>query len=65
MSFFNRTVDLLLSGRRTIKDPIFLKDFTKDNKQLNDLLELSNKLKDGDKKELIERDIAFLRKHPS
>lgn len=61
MSFFNRAFDILLAGERTLKSPIFLKDFTKENKQLNDLRELSNKVKDGNKKDLVERDIAFLK----
>lgn len=53
--------EMLFGETRTIKHPQFIKDFTKENKQLNDLKELSNKLKSGDKKELIERDISFLK----
>jgi len=58
MSFINK----LIWGEKTIKSPIFIKDFTKENKQLADLEELASNLKDGEKKNLINRDIAFLKK---
>lgn len=49
----------LINGKRTIDKPIFVKDFSYENNQLNDLVELSKKIRTK-KKELIERDIAFL-----
>lgn len=52
---------MLLNGRKTIKSPTFVKDFSKENKQISDLMELSGKLKDGEKKDFIEQDIVFLK----
>lgn len=51
----------LINGKRTITKPIFIKDFTKENQQLNALVELSKKVKTPAKKELIDRDIAYLK----
>lgn len=50
---------MIFGDNRTIDKPTFIKDFSKDNIQLKDLEELSLKLKDWDKKELIEKDIMF------
>jgi hypothetical protein len=44
----------------TIDNTIFLKEFHRENEQLNDLIELSNKVHTN-KKELIDRDINFLK----
>jgi hypothetical protein len=55
MGFLN---DLI--GIRDIKSPIFYKEFSEDNKQLADLEELFEKVK-SKKKELIKRDIIFLK----
>ena len=51
---------LQLLSKKTVTKPIFIKDFNKDNEQLKDLIELSNKVISS-KKELIDRDIAFLK----
>lgn len=55
-------IEKLIWGERIIKSPIFLKDFTMDNKQLHDLEQLSVRLRPSEKKDLINRDIAFLKK---
>lgn len=47
-------------GIRDIKSPIFYKEFREENRQLLDLIELRDKVK-SNKKEYIERDIAFLK----
>lgn len=49
-----------LLGIREIKEPLFYKDFKEENKQLNDLISLTNEVK-SNKRELIERDITFLK----
>lgn len=57
-------VDKAVYGQRKMKSidgPTFLKDFSKDNKQLKDLEKLYSKLKDGDKKNSIGRDIRALK----
>ncbi|MDW7674362.1 MAG: NERD domain-containing protein [Bacillota bacterium] len=54
-------IDMLFSVDKKIKSPIFVKDFCKENKQLTDLIELSGKIKDGEKKDFIDQDIVFLR----
>lgn len=59
MSFLN-ALGSILEGRK-IKQPIFVKEFTAENDHLFELNELVAKLKPGSKKELIERDIAYLR----
>lgn len=53
--------NLMNGGKRTITDPIFIKDFSNDNQQLNDLIELSGRVITLDKKVMIERDIDFLK----
>ncbi|WP_017416660.1 hypothetical protein [Clostridium tunisiense] len=45
---------LLFGKGKKIDKPIFVKEFSKQNKQLNDLEELCEKLSNSDKKELIE-----------
>ncbi|WP_099191944.1 NERD domain-containing protein [Tepidibacter mesophilus] len=54
--------DALLSifKKRTINQPIFLKEFDKNNAQINDLIELSQKVI-SNKKEFIDRDITLLK----
>ena len=49
-----------LLGIREIKSPIFYKEFREENYQLLDLIDLMDRVK-SDKKEYIERDIAFLK----
>lgn len=61
MEILDQAIDRLINGKRTIKGPIFIKDFSKENKQLADLIELSSKVKDGKKKDLIEQDIVFIK----
>ncbi|SFC49283.1 HRDC domain-containing protein [Clostridium uliginosum] len=56
MSFLDR----LFNVKRTITEPIFLKEFENSNNTLNDLQELSNKVI-SNKKRLIDRDIFFLK----
>lgn len=60
MSLVEKAAYLLINGKRTITKPIFLKEFSKDNKQLNDLMELSKNLP-KDKKVFIDRDINLLK----
>ncbi|RNB58549.1 HRDC domain-containing protein [Brevibacillus gelatini] len=57
MSFFKQ----LFGQKRTIKSPIFVKEFSKDNRQLAALQELLQKVVDGEKKDNIERDIKLLK----
>ena len=59
MSFLN-AIGSILEGRK-IKQPIFVKEFTAENNQLIELNQLVAKLKPGPKKELVERDIAYLK----
>ena len=47
-------------GIKDIKKTMFYKEFSEDNTQLNDLIELSSKVK-SDKKKLIDRDIVLLK----
>jgi len=60
MSFFEKAVDLF-AGERKIKSPIFVKDFDQNNQQLEDLIQLSERVKTGPKKDNIIRDIIFLK----
>jgi hypothetical protein len=53
--------NLINGGKRTITEPIFVKDFSDDNQQINDLIELSSRVRTPDKKDMIERDIDLLR----
>lgn len=57
----NKLLDRVISGERQIKSPIFIKDFSEENLQLNDLISLHKKLINGTKKEWIERDITFMK----
>ncbi|MGL4572043.1 MAG: NERD domain-containing protein [Clostridium sp.] len=50
----------ILFGISSVKEPKFIKEFTADNKQLEDLKELSKKVKE-DKRKNIDRDIAMLK----
>ncbi len=61
MSFLDKVAKSVASNFITITEPTFMKEFTKESNQLNDLIELSKKLKDGDKKDHIERDIIWLK----
>lgn len=60
MSLLEKAMYRLLNGKKEITEPIFLKEFEKENKQLRDLIELSKKVT-SNKKELIERDILYLK----
>ncbi|MDY3206899.1 nuclease-related domain-containing protein, partial [Clostridium baratii] len=51
----------ILFGISSVKGPEFIKEFTTDNKQLEDLKELSSKVKNDDKKKYIDKDIAILK----
>jgi len=59
VSLFFKAVDKII--KRKITSPTFVKDFSLNNKQLDDLTSLSKRLKDGSKKDLIERDIMYLK----
>lgn len=61
LGFLDKVIyDLANGGKRTITKPLFLKDFTKENQQLIDLQQLSQKVV-SKKKERIDRDIAYLK----
>jgi Superfamily II DNA helicase len=60
MSLLEKALTNLIVGKRTLRSPVFLKDFKKENSQLNDLIELSNTITSS-KKEIIERDIMLLK----
>ncbi|MGH4139478.1 NERD domain-containing protein [Clostridium sp.] len=60
MSLLEKAVLGLINAKRTVKSPIFVKEFEKENQQLKDLIEISSKVS-SDKKKLIDRDIAFLK----
>jgi hypothetical protein len=60
MGFFETAFDILTSERK-LKNPTFVKDFDQDNQQLQDLIQLSEKVKNGQKKDNILRDITFLK----
>ena len=49
----------LFGQKKTIDKLIFIKDFNNDNTQLKDLEDLFDKLKDGEKKDIIEKDIML------
>ena len=49
----------IFGQKKTIDKPIFIKDFCNNNTQLSDLEELFDKLKYGEKKDIIERDIML------
>ena len=59
MSFLENAISAIIKGKKTVTRPIFIKEFTQDNEQLKDLIELSNKVSSG-KKKLIDRDIILL-----
>ncbi len=61
MGILSKAGNALLENFRTITEPTFMKEFTKESQQLNSLIELSGKLKEGDKKERIDRDIVYLK----
>lgn len=60
MSLIEKAIIGLLNGKRTVTSPIFMKEFDKENQQLKDLIELSNKV-NSNKKELIDFDIILLK----
>ncbi|MBU3200956.1 NERD domain-containing protein [Clostridium estertheticum] len=60
MSFLENAISAIIKGKKTVTRPIFIKEFTQDNEQLKDLIELSNKVGSG-KKGLIDRDIVLLK----
>lgn len=51
---------LSVLGVRTVKEPIFIKDFSSTNSQLEELIRLS-KIVSTDKKEIIDRDIILMK----
>lgn len=59
MSFLD-TFNDWIDGRK-IKQPIFTKDFESENPQLNQLLELYPRIKPGQKKDWVARDIAYVK----
>ncbi|OEH85586.1 hypothetical protein BHU72_01950 [Desulfuribacillus stibiiarsenatis] len=61
MGLFDKMADSFLQNFLTFTEPKFLKDFSKENQQLDDLLKLSETLKDGEKKDAIDKDIINLR----
>ena len=61
-SWLDKAVDFIYKEERTIKSPRFIKEFSKENQQISDLEELSKKLKNRAKKELILRDLSYLKK---
>jgi len=61
ISFLEKAVYSIINGKITITKPIFIKDFEKNNQQLMDLIELSKRVT-SDKKDLIDRDILFLKR---
>lgn len=61
MNLVEKLIYRAINGKVTIDKPIFIKDFEKDNGQLKDLIRLSSKVASLDKKELIDRDISFLK----
>lgn len=62
MAFLDKAIDFICKEERKIKRPEFIKEFSKQDKQLEDLMQISNKINDGRKKDMILRDIAFLKK---
>ncbi|WP_291576897.1 hypothetical protein [Clostridium sp. UBA4548] len=54
-------LEFLFGEGKKIDKPIFIKDFSKENKQLSDLEDLCEKLSNSEKKELIEKDIMLLK----
>ena len=44
MSLLDKAFYSLLNGKKTITSPIFMKEFTKENQQLKDLVDLTNKI---------------------
>lgn len=60
MSLVDKAIYRLFNGKKEINNPLFIKDFCKQNQQLVDLGELSRKVTSS-KKELIEKDIILLK----
>ena len=60
MNIIKNALYSIIGGKRTIKEPIFTKDFQKYNRQLNDLIDLSKQV-NSSKKDLIDRDISLLK----
>ncbi|HHW57324.1 Nuclease-related domain-containing protein [Thermoanaerobacter thermohydrosulfuricus] len=60
MSFIDEAIYTLFNGKRTITEPIFVKDFDMNNQQLNDLIKLYQTLP-PEKRKWIEKDIKLLK----
>ena len=60
MTLLEKTIDFF-GGERKIKAPIFVKEFSDINQELQDLNQLSQRLKNGPKKEFVLRDTMFLK----
>jgi hypothetical protein len=61
MSLLEKAAFRLINGKSTITSPIFVKEFEKENQQLKDLIGLSNKVNNSNKKEVVDRDIMLLK----
>ncbi len=61
MGILGKAASILSEALTTITEPTFMKEFTKENQQLDSLIDLSSRLKDGEKKEQVDRDIMYLR----
>ncbi len=51
----------IVFGKSKITKPIFIKEFSKENRQLDQLLEIESNVKDKKGQEKIRRDIPFLK----
>jgi hypothetical protein len=60
LALIDKAIYALINGKKTINEPIFIKEFEKENLQLKNLIELSEKVV-SEKKVLIDRDILFLK----
>jgi len=60
MSLIDKAIFKLVNGKRTVTSPIFVKKYERENQQLKELIELSNKVC-SNKKKIIDRDISFLK----
>lgn len=61
-SWLDKAVDLIYKEERSIKGPRFVKEFSRENQQIIDLDNLAKRLKDGVKKDLVQRDLFYLKK---
>lgn len=52
MDIIERALERLIKGPRNITSPIFVKEFSGENKQLNDMQEINNTINNRNKKDL-------------